>query len=198
VKENLDFARNSAIIPIRTVDYVKAAQGFYTAEIEKLGAMSWRIKNRQNLQTVRFDRAFQLVADMENSVGVLGYNYYQGSLYVSLDPAVMEPIVALGDLKTLGRYGSQSKPYLLESNWLIKDLQFINKSLIFDASGFGQSIIKFRMSDAKEKNKGYHVEVAKDKKVVYSAQVEIQGDGILELNIPPQTGQNVHVVLTEM
>jgi len=198
VKENLDFARNSAIIPLTTVQYVQAAQGFYTAEIEKIGNKSYRVKNRGNAQTIRFDRAFQQRVDMSKSTGVLGYNYFQGALYVSLDPNSEAPTVTLKRLESLGGYVSERVPYLIESNWIIKDLQFVNNLLTFNSSGFGQSIIRIRMPNATRKNNTFEVEVAKDQKVVYSAQVENQSDGIIELNIPPQTGHEVRVLIREM
>ena len=124
------------------------------------------------MQTVRFDHAFQKRIDVNNSVGVLGYNYFQGSLYVSLDPAIGEPVVVLKKLKSLGGYASEPVPYVIESNWIIKDLQFVNSLLTFEGSGFGQSIIKLRMPSKKENNKMFDVEVAKDNKVVYSAQIK--------------------------
>ncbi len=198
VKENLNFARKSAIIPLTTSQYVKTAQGFYSTTLHKVGEKSWRITNRKNLQTIRFDRAFQLMVDFDKSSGVLGYNYHQGSLYVSLDPVNEAPIVSLKRLRSLGSYASESSPYLIESNWIIKDLQFVNSLLTFKASGFGQSLIRLRMPSIKENNMAFEVEVAKDGEIVYSAQVENQSDGILEINIPPQAGHAVHVVIKGM
>ncbi len=64
---------------------------------EQVGDLSWRVRDRGGLQTIRFPDAASLSLDMERSTGVLGATRTNGALYVSLDPVTPEPVVALSN-----------------------------------------------------------------------------------------------------
>jgi polysaccharide biosynthesis protein PelA len=137
VVANLTLARASRIAPVSASDFAGIAQGFYTARLYDLGDRRWRIENRGNLQTIRFDRATFSAVDFKRSRGVLGQNHYQGSLYVALDPAEVAPIIALHDVEDPGREESAGQPYVIDSRWLISGLVTSDDGWTFTAQGFG-------------------------------------------------------------
>src|SRR5260370_40993298 len=93
--ENLRYASSGEICPITAGQYAAVADGFYSASIEALGAHTWRITNRAELQTIRFDDALKFAVDFANSTGVVGQRYEQDRLYVALDAADPAPVIAL-------------------------------------------------------------------------------------------------------
>ena len=72
VKQILDLARKSPVVPITASHYSALAEDFFTTEIEQVDLFSWAITNRGSMQSVRFDDAELLVVDPERSTGVLG------------------------------------------------------------------------------------------------------------------------------
>ena len=102
VLANLALARASRIAPVSTSDFAGIAQGFYAARLYDLGDRRWRVENRGNLQTIRFDKAAFSAVDFKRSRGVLGQNHHQGSLYVALDPTETVPVIALHDVQDPG------------------------------------------------------------------------------------------------
>lgn len=145
MKENLEFARTQTVIPITASRYAASANGFYTAEIHRLGNNNaWRITNRGGLQTVRFDQAEMLSVDLNQSAGVLGQYYHQGNLYVALDPATPSPIISLNNNENIGVPPVAEVPYLIESTWEIKSLQNSKTELTFNAQGYGHGFMRWK------------------------------------------------------
>ena len=95
VKHFVALARKSPLIPVPASRYASTADDFFGVEIEQIDVSAWAILRRGSLSTVRFDDAELLEVDGGRSVGVLGANRHQGSLYVSLDPAFGRATVAL-------------------------------------------------------------------------------------------------------
>lgn len=150
VKENLEFARKQNLIPIFASEYAAIASGFFDVSFVKLGEDYWQIKNRGALQTVRIDEATLKEVDFTRSKGVIGQTHYQGSLYISLDGEEESPTVKLKSVDNSGDYSRANIPYVIESNWEIKGLQFGKFSLSFAAAGFGDSDILVQMPDSSE------------------------------------------------
>ncbi len=148
VKENLEFARKQNLHPIFASEYAAMADSFFKVKFRKLGHDHWSIENREKLKTVRIDQATLKSVDFKNSKGVIGQSYYQGSLYVALDTGYEDVILRLKPVDKLGGYQSTDTPYIIESNWEIKDLQFSKDLLSFGASGFGESEILLQMPDS--------------------------------------------------
>jgi hypothetical protein len=146
VLANLALARASRIAPISASDFTGIAQGFYAAQLYDLGERRWRIENRGNLQTIRFDKASFSAVDFNRSRGVLGQNHYQGSLYVSLDPSEPAPIIALHDVQDPSGEESAAQPYVIDSRWLISGLQTSGDGWSFTAQGFGSGEMVWRAS----------------------------------------------------
>lgn len=135
VKNNLDFARTQDIIPITASDYASIADGFFSSEIIPDGENRWHIRNRGDLSTVRFDEAQNLSINFDKSHGVMGQSWYNGSLYVALDPAIKDATVSV--YKGRGEYAQI--PDLVQSRWQIRNLKHINDAVEFEAYGYGSS-----------------------------------------------------------
>ncbi len=134
---NLDYARRQSLAPITVNHFTKIANGFYTTQLIALQPDVWRVEDRGDLNTLRFDgQAFKSV-DFNKSKGVVGQRYYQGSLYVYLDSIVADPIVALKKNETYFRLPEEETPYLAESRWQVFNLARNKDRLTFTAQGFG-------------------------------------------------------------
>ena len=193
LKENFDFARTQDIIPLMAADFVAVANGFYSTHIVKLGENRWRITDRGALGTVRFDHATNLAVDMDASLGVLGYRYFQGSLYVSLNPDAQMSDVVLKPVTTIGYYEKSSNPYLIDSRWLIKQLTIVKKSLKFTASGYGRGVMHWHMPS----NGNYHVKVLHKSKIILSKSVHTDNDGLLKIDLENGYNQPFNIEISE-
>jgi polysaccharide biosynthesis protein PelA len=137
VKVNLDKARAANIAPITASRYAEIAEGFFTARIVETGRTSWVIKNRGGLQTMRFDAAEGLSVDYAASVGIVGDNTHGGSLYVTLDPAVAEPVIAVRSGTSAKAASAKSVPRLIESRWTLSAVERAPCAVTAEAQGFG-------------------------------------------------------------
>ncbi|MDG1287153.1 MAG: hypothetical protein P8P30_06255 [Rickettsiales bacterium] len=145
VKENLEFARKQNVFPILASEYAAMADSFFEVKFRKLGHEYWSIENRAQLRTIRIDEATLRTVDFDKSDGVIGQTYYQGSLYIALDADKKKVLLKLRPVDKLEDYESAKQPYVIESNWEIKGLQFSKNSLSFAAAGFGKSDIVIQM-----------------------------------------------------
>src|SRR3954447_12668254 len=134
---NLALARASRIAPVSASDFAGIAQGFYAARLYDLGDRRWRIENRGNLQTIRFDKAAFSAVDVKRSRGVLAQNHHQGSLYVAPVPPEPVPVIARHDVQDPGREESAGQPYVIDSRWQISGLLTSSDGWTFTAQGFG-------------------------------------------------------------
>jgi len=131
--ESLDWVRQQQIAPVTTRDYAAIAVGFHTIRLEAVGERAWRILNRGELNTVRFDGALaQMMPDYSRSRGVLGHRRHQGSLYVALDAAEAEPLLIL-------RSEQMVVPRLILDNarWRINSLACGESECRMQVQGFG-------------------------------------------------------------
>ena len=142
LKENLQYASSLEICPITAKDYAAIADGFYTTSIDLVGPSSWRIRNRGDLQTIRFDAASDWEIDFRNSTGIIGQRYETDRLYVTLDAAANAPIV------TLQRRTSPLRPYLIQSRWRVSDFDREAKGFRFVATGYGTGFLKWKLPHA--------------------------------------------------
>lgn len=147
-------------------------EGFYSTETEKLGATSWKILSRKGLQTMRFDRAEHLNVDFSKSKGVMGFNVYQESLYVHLDPMEREPIVTL----------SQEIPkdaYLMDSSWEVWD--FDREKMSFQTCGWGKLLMRWKMPEEGEYQ--IHGVNAKTEKQILNITLDLPFNSVVKLEI---------------
>jgi hypothetical protein len=145
LKENMEFARTQNIIPITTSEYAAIANGFYNTQLTRLSESSWKISNSGKLRTLRFDNAAAKSVNFASSYGVLGQNYFQGSLYVSLDSDVENSIINLKENNHSSILPIESIPYLVESRWQIKRLPLVKSLLTFQTHGYGLGTMVWMM-----------------------------------------------------
>ncbi|MBS0646753.1 MAG: hypothetical protein JSR97_09235 [Verrucomicrobia bacterium] len=142
VLKNLAFIKTCSPIAVTTHRYCEVVEGFFSVELEKLEQKVWAIRNRKGLQTLRWDHAQGLAVDFSRSVGVIGYYGYQGSIYIHLDAAVDQPILAIKSqpLATV--------PYLVTSSWEVWQVQQDKQKLSFMTKGWGACSMKWKMPEA--------------------------------------------------
>lgn len=138
VKRHLEYARNAEVTPVTAARYARAVKGFDNLQTIAEGPFSWRIINRGDLQTVRFDDAASLAVDLATSEGVIGARRNATSLYVALSPNNAEPRIALtpNDVST-GMIIDDSAPALIEARAEILSLQRTDCISQMTMLGFG-------------------------------------------------------------
>lgn len=137
ILSNIKFIRTQSPISLQLGRYIDIGNGFFSVRIERIGDKIWKIKNRQGLQTIRFDEAQDQQVDFSKSKGIIGYRIYQGSLYIYLDASVEEPIIAVKP------FDHEDLLYLIESSWEVWDLKREAKGLSFKAKGWGQLFMRW-------------------------------------------------------
>jgi hypothetical protein len=175
VRHHLDAARQSAITPIAASHYAAIADGFFSTQMTSLGENSWLVQNRGALQTLRFDDAAALSVDFTRSVGVLGQRRKGSSLYVALDEAFDEAIVALGP--DAGEIADTSAPYLIDGRWTFRDMRRRECGFTVMAKGYGTG----QMTWGGLKPGPYHVYVRDTNETVWDDATEVGDDGRLAL-----------------
>ena len=143
---NLDYARTQDVIPIKVSKFTHIAEGFYGARFVAMDRDMWRVENRGTLNTIRFDHGALRAVDFKRSEGVIGQRRFQGSLYVSLDPAAKEPVIALRDDDRYYAQPEDSTPYLIESRWEISSLSRSEQKIGFTAQGYGNGEMIWQVS----------------------------------------------------
>jgi polysaccharide biosynthesis protein PelA len=170
VRHHLDAARQAAVIPIAASHYAAIADGFFSTEITALGDASWLIQRRGALQTLRFDDAEALAVDFGRSIGVIGQRKKGTALYVALDEAHAEPIVALAPA---GRQSMQaSTPFLIESRWAVRDLRRRECGFSAMVRGFGAG----QMSWGGLKPGLYHVLAKDSRETLWDEEIDVGDD----------------------
>jgi len=195
LKTCLQYADDQNITPITTSDYCSIADGFYSTKIFKIGENSWKIKDREGLQTIRFDDALYKTVNYNDSVGVIGQVHLHGSLYVYLDRSISEPIITLKDTDTYWKEFTSNIPYLIESRWLVWDLKRFSDSFSFKSSGFG----KIEMSWMVPTNGKYEITIDKkfkmecittDNRLNFKYLLDNSTNKIQDFNISLKTNDN--------
>lgn len=116
ISKALEIARSGDYHVTTASDYVRIATGFQNMRADRTGPKTWRIRDRGALQTVRLDRAEGLAVDLDQSDGVLGARRRGESLYVALDPGVIEPVLrVIEEDAPSGIARGAARPALLDS-----------------------------------------------------------------------------------
>jgi polysaccharide biosynthesis protein PelA len=176
VRHHLDAARQStSIIPIAASHYAAIADGYFSTEITTLGDKSWLVQHRGALQTLRFDDAAGLAVDFSRSVGVIGQRRHGASLYVALDEATDDVIIAL---RSNGSENAQvAVPYLIDGRWTFRDIRRQECGFTVMAKGFGIG----QMTWGGLKSGLYHVSARDSNATVWNDEAEVGKDGRLEI-----------------
>lgn len=191
--ENFEFARAQDVIPIMAADFAAIAQGFYRAKIVQVAPSHWRISGRGALQTLRFDHAEERAVDMDASKGVLGYHYFQGALYVAVQPEVDVADIVLKQVKTQGYYEKASIPYLVDSNWVIKSLTVVKKSLDFSAQGYGEMNMRWQMPAVGS----YTLTISDSDKKIKEEAIATDAEGMLTIAVKVGSKSSLKVQLKQ-
>lgn len=171
----LDWVRASEVNPVDTSHFVRIAEGFYTTEFIAEGPARWRVRGRGALNTIRFDHLPDSRVDLAASRGVLGDRRYQGSLYVSLDPAVAEPVIALTN-----QAGSGAALALEESRWSVRALQTLQGGGVsFEADGYGAGQMTWRTSP----DRTWRLKTFRNETLATSQVVTAESDGRLRFSL---------------
>jgi hypothetical protein len=178
--DNIEYVRARDVAPIFTSHYAAIAEGFYDTRIERLDRNVWRIGSRGALQTLRFDPPLDAMkVDFSRSTGVLGYRRDAGALYVALDPAAADPVVALTD--SIG----PSRPYLFDSRWPVRGLKADAQGFAFEAQGFGHGTMRWRVEP------GARYRISEDARA--SREIVADAEGILAFALEATPGNAVGV-----
>lgn len=173
VRSHLAWARSAPVHPVAASQYAAIADDFFEAEFERAGTLAWRVLKRGELQTIRFDDAASLMPDYQASAGVLGHTRHNGSLYVALDPAAGEVMVALQ------ADGTPSRAHLIESRWDIRELRTADCAIGFKASGFGRGDMRW----AGLKPGTWEIKVIRDGQAVVTTDATVNETGGLHTSI---------------
>ncbi|HIJ84961.1 MAG TPA: hypothetical protein HPQ00_12270, partial [Magnetococcales bacterium] len=114
LKHNLDYARSQSLAPVAASFYSSIAAGTVRTKLFNISSGAVEIRDRGNLQTVRFDRATLKQVDFTRSMGIIGQRHYHGSLYVALDQNVTAPRIMIVPYTTPAKPPPSSQPYLVE------------------------------------------------------------------------------------
>ncbi len=192
LKENLNFARTQNLIPITTYEFASIANGFYTTSITQMDEHTWSVDNRGDLQTLRVKDGGSFAVNMHNSEGVMGFMHYQDSLFISLNPTVIKPVISLINIENFNKF--DQAPYLLESNWQIKGLRRGKKSLTFEATGFGKGIMVWQVSP----NNSYRISVKRGTEILFSGDAKADAEGVLSVDLDDVSGaEPVNVIIEQ-
>jgi hypothetical protein len=193
--KNLRYAQTQEIAPVSTSHYAQIAEGFYTTRFVPLGPKMWQVKNRGHLQTIRFDDAASLTVDFKNSRGVIGQRHFQGSLYVSLDEARQNPVIALKLFSPGEKLPNAAQPYLVQGRWHISNLEFPTKhQAIFTAQGFGDGEMVWKVPGPGP----YELSLSNDNGVQQTRSAVADENGILEVKFESEAIENVKITMTKV
>jgi len=193
--KNLEFARSQEIAPVSTSHYAQIAEGFFSTRFIPLGPKTWRIKNRGHLQTIRFDDAARLAVDMEKSRGVIGQRHFQGSLYVSLDEARQDPVIALKKFSPGEKLPISAQPYLVQGRWHIWNLEFPSKhQATFNAQGFGDGEMVWKVPEPGP----YELALSNDTGVQQTLRAVADEEGILKFKFGSRAIDKVEITLSKV
>ncbi|MEA2903730.1 MAG: polysaccharide biosynthesis protein PelA [Alphaproteobacteria bacterium] len=187
VRRHLDTARQSVWTPVAAAHYAAIADGFFSTEITALDETSWLIRNRGALETLRFDDAAGLAVDFGRSVGVLGQRRRGATLYVALDEAQEDVLLALAPAESAG-----GQPHLIEGRWTFRDLRPKDCGFSVMAKGFGPGQMRWGGLTPGI----YRVAVTAADKTVWDATAEVGEDGRLALTADVDAMQPVDVDVT--
>lgn len=135
VRTHLGRARAAQLTPVTSQQYAAIVEGFFAAEIERIDARRWEIRDRGAMSTFRFDHADAIDVDFAASRGVIGRSRAGGALYVALDAAVEPVRIAI---RPAAEAADSPPPLSLDgSRWSVRSLRREACGVSLIAQGFG-------------------------------------------------------------
>lgn len=162
VLSNLNYASAQEITPVTARQFTNIAMGFYSTIFTPLGNNSWRVSQRGDLDTIRFDHANRKTVDFTRSSGVVGQRHFQGSLYIYLDKTVRSPVIALKETVLSRKEAAATPPYLVDGRWQVRELVQKAQSFAFIAEGFGKGEMRWQVPASGR----YRISVGNSQKIV--------------------------------
>lgn len=197
---NYVHAQELPLLRMHTSEYARIGEGFFTTRIIRLAKDKWRVEDRGALNTIRFDRALYRAVDFARSSGVIGQSWLHGSLYVSIDPGAIDPVVALTTREKTDRPSVSATPYLLEAQWdILKKRDVTTDSFTFSAKGFGKGDMHWQVA-----NPGtYKIALTDGGKTILEQTVTVDESGILafaaaEETLGPWMERQVHLLISKV
>jgi hypothetical protein len=178
VKRHLEAERASTLAPIPASRYADIIAGFFSTIIERTRPMTWQIRNRGALQTVRFDGGDNLQADPGASIGVIGQTRHGGALYVALDESIEPAIVVLQPPSRAD--ASSTNLALVNSRWLVRNLIQSECVLSAETQGYGPG--EFNWSGAAHTT--YNIAISRKDKELWRRSATADDNGSLAFAAP--------------
>jgi polysaccharide biosynthesis protein PelA len=188
LQQNILFIKQQEFIPITASHYATLAQDFYKVNFDEIAPLTWKVQNRGKLNTIRFDEATFLSCDFEKSKGVIGQKHYQGSLYVSLDPSSLEPLICIQEHESPVFYPASSIPYLIESRWLVENVKYAPHKLKFQTQGFGDFRMLWQLPSSKA-----HIKIFEKDTLVHQESKEQSSKLTLDFPLKPMLSYKIEV-----
>lgn len=171
---HLERARSDRVAPITASHYAGIAEGFFTAQIEDVAPLRWVVRERGDLDTLRFDGANEFEVDYASSSGVIGHNRAGEALYVTLDPAEPTVVVALVPLVGRAAANRTRQLRLVDSRWRVSGVSPTSCDLRARVQGFGPGDMVWQGVPGV-----YEVALKRNAAVLQSQRVRVGADGNL-------------------
>jgi hypothetical protein len=175
VRHHLDAARAAPVTPIVASHYAAIADGFFATEITALDDSTWLVRHRGALETLRLDDAADLAVDFDRSVGVLGQRRKGSTLYVALDEAQPDVLLAVAPRASL--QANAAVAHLIEGRWVFRDLRRADCGFGVMAKGFGTGAMRWGGLTPG----AYSVTVHDGDMPVWEGAAEVGEDGVLAI-----------------
>lgn len=192
VESMLEYARQAEVQPVTAADYASIVGGFYSLRTDRDGPLSWRIRDRGALQTLRFDRAAGLALDLTQSRGVIGATRKDDTLYVSLEPTTAEPLVVLTeDAIPGGMIGTDRRPGLSSSRFVVLAAAGEACHLDLRLRGWGPGDMSWIAPPATS----FAINVRQEGAIIATGSAIAGPDGRLDVALPDPRGEAFDVTL---
>lgn len=192
VRANLAYARSLQLAPIETSLFSRIVEGFFTTVFEQVGTRAWRVLNRGDLQTIRFDHGTFSGVDWERSRGVIGQRHELGNLFVALDEAESTPVVALKPTESASGEPSERVPYLVESRWHVSHVRRQSTIVRFTTHGYGPGDSTWHWPFGDSADVRWHSRSGRSGQFV----AKKAASGLLSLHLPQLTKEPVEVTIS--
>ena len=192
IKSIVSLARASNVIPVAASEYAAIADDFFAAEIQQVDASSWHVAKRGALQTLRFDDASAIDIDDLRSTGVLGATRHEGSLYVTLDPAVEPAIVTIRPMDSEPQPLGPGETRLIESRWQLSGLKREACGFSVTARGYGAGDMVWQTAPGQ----AFDVEVSRRGARLTSARATADATGRIDTQLKTSALEPVDIRFT--
>lgn len=182
IRHFLEMARRSEVTPVAASHYAAMADDWAGVEIIETTPMSWVIRNRGAVETVRLDDADALEVDHAASRGVIGSNRHVGAIYVTLDPMAATTVLTLRPrglpvANEAARGGVEPVATLVQGRWRFSNFEIGDCRQTVTAEGFGPAEMVWRAKPGR----GLRVTASRDGVVLNSELVWATADGLVKL-----------------